>query len=74
MSTLVEIQDAVARLPGEERKALRVWLDSQEEPEMNAAEEERLLRSLDDAMRNIDAAKGVPIEAVRSRVNSWAAR
>lgn len=74
MSTLVEIQEAVARLPGEERKALRVWLDSREEPEMNATEQARLLRSLDDAMRDVDAGKGVPMDAVRSRVHSWAAR
>jgi len=74
MSTLVEIQDAVARLPSDERKALQVWLNSQGEPEMTAREEERLLRSLDEAMHDIDAGKGVPMDAVRSRVHSWAAR
>ena len=74
MSTLVEIQDAVAQLPSNERKALQLWLDSQAEPEMTAQEEQRLLRSLDEAIRDVDAGKGVPIDEVRKRVASWAAR
>jgi hypothetical protein len=74
MSTLVEIQDAVAHLSSNERKALQLWLDSQSEPDMTAQEEQRLLRSLDEAMRDIDAGKGVSIDEVRKRVNSWVAR
>ena len=49
MSKLLEIQDAVARLPGSERKALQLWLNSQTEPELTAWEEQRLLRWLDQA-------------------------
>jgi hypothetical protein len=74
MSTLVEIQDAVARLPGSERKVLQLWLNSQNEPELTASEEERLLRSLDEAVRDVEAGKGVPINAVRNHVASWAAK
>jgi len=74
MSTLVEIQDAVAQLPSNEKKALQLWLNSQAEPEMSIQEEERLLRSLDEAMRDIDAGKGVSIDEVRKRVGSWAAK
>ncbi len=74
MSTLIEIQDAVARLPSNEKKALQLWLNSQAEPEMTAQEEARLLRSLDEAMRDIDAGKGVSVDEVRKRVASWAAR
>jgi hypothetical protein len=74
MSTLVEIQDAVAQLPDNEKKALQLWLNSQAEPKMSAQEEEQLLRSLDEAMRDIDAGKGVTIDEVRKRVGSWAAR
>jgi hypothetical protein len=37
-------------------------------------EEQRLLRSLDEAVRDIDAGKGVPINDVRKRVASWAAK
>ena len=74
MSTLAEIQDAVAQLPSAERKALQVWLNSQAEPEMSAQEEEHLLRSLDEAMRDIDAGKSASMEEVRKRIGSWAAR
>ena len=62
MSTLIEIQDAVAQLPSNEKKALQLRLNSQAEPDMTAQEEQRLLRSLDEAMRDIDAGKGVSID------------
>ena len=74
MSTLIEIQDAVAHLPSDERKALQLWLNSQTEPEMTAQEEQRLLRALDEAVRDIDAGKSVPIDDARKRVGSWAAK
>jgi hypothetical protein len=74
MSTLLEIQEAVSHLPDNERQALQLWLNSQSEPELTAEEEQRLLRSLDEAVRDIDAGKGVPIEDVRKRVGSWAAK
>jgi hypothetical protein len=74
MSTLIEIQDAVAQLPSNEKKALQLWLNSQAEPEMTAQEEQRLLRSLDEAMCDIDAGKGVSMDEVRKRVGSWAAK
>ena len=74
MSTLAEIQDAVARLPRAERKALQVWLNSQAEPEMSSEEEARLLRSLEEAIRDIDAGKGVAIDEVHQQIGSWAAK
>jgi len=74
MSSLVEIQDAVSHLPSDERKALQFWLNSQAEPELTAQEEQRLLRSLDEAIRDIDAGKGVSIDKVRQRVASWVAK
>jgi hypothetical protein len=74
MSTLLEIQDAVALLPSNERKALQLWLDSQAEPEMSAREEQRLLRSLDEAVRDIDAGSGVSPNEARKKIGSWAAR
>ena len=70
----MEIQDAVAHLPSNERKALQLWLNSQSEPELTAQEEQRLLHSLDEAARDIDAGKGVSLDEVRKRVGSWAAK
>lgn len=74
MSTLGEIQDAVAQLPHNEKKALQIWLNSQAELEMSSEEEQRLLHSLDAAMRDVDAGQGVSMDEVRQRVNSWAAK
>lgn len=74
MSTLVEIQDAVAHLPGDERKALQLWLNSMVEADLSVQEEEGLLRSLDDAARDVDAGKGIAIDEVRKRVRSWVVR
>jgi len=74
MSTLVEIQDAVAHLPSNERKALQLWLNSQSEPNMTVQEERSLLESLDQAVRDIDAGKGIPMDDVRKRVHSGAAK
>lgn len=74
MSTLVEIQDAVSHLSGRERKALQFWLNSMVEPEMSPEGEARLLQSLDDAVRDMDAGKGIAIDEVRKRVSSWAAK
>jgi len=40
----------------------------------DALEERRLLRSLDEAIRDIDAGKGMSLEDVRKRVASWAGK
>jgi hypothetical protein len=74
MSTLVEIQDAITKLRDDERSALATWLLSRGAPELSAEDEERLLRSLDEAIRDVDAGQGVPIGDVRQRVTSWAAK
>ena len=68
MSTLAEIQEAVTRLNDDEKKALSLWLNSQTAAEPNAEDQQVLLRSLDEAIRDLDAGKGVPIEDVRA---SW---
>jgi hypothetical protein len=74
MSTLIEIQDAVSHLPNSEREALQLWLNSQNEPLLSVSEEKRLLRSLDEAVRDVDAGKGISIDEVRKHVGAWAAK
>jgi len=74
MSTLAEIQEAIIGLPVEERNALSTWLDSRSALAMNPQEEEILLRSLDEAIRDLDSGKGVRMEEVRTQVASWASR
>lgn len=70
----MEIQDAVAELREEEKQALAVWLASQTPPEMGAEDERKLLRTLDEAVRDVEVGKGVPMNEVRKRVASWAAK
>lgn len=74
MSTLAEIQDAITHLRDDERKALAAWFDSQSAPAMSAADEQRLLQSLDEAMRDVEAGKALPVEDVRKLVTSWVAK
>ena len=59
MSTLPEIQEAITRLPEEERRALSAWLDSQNPKALSPGDEDKLLRSLDQALRDIDNGKGI---------------
>jgi len=74
VSTLIEIQNAVAQLPSNERKALQLWLNSQSEPELTVQEEEHLLRSLDDAIRDTDGGRSASIDEIRKRISSWATK
>lgn len=74
MSTLSEIQEAVGKLQPSEKTALSMWLDSQITPTMSAQEEQQLLRSLDEAMRDVDAGRGVSIQDAHKLVASWAAK
>ena len=74
MSTLTEIQEAVGKLPQSEKTALSLWLDSQLTPAMSAQEEQQLLWSLDEAMRDVDAGHGVSMQDAHKLVASWAAK
>src|SRR6267142_5656962 len=64
MTTLAEIQDAISQLTDREQTALAVWLDSRRTSGLNIQDEESLLRSLDEATKDINAGKGVSIEEV----------
>jgi hypothetical protein len=74
MSTLAEVQEAIVHLPENERQALSIWLRSQEPARLSDADEQVLLRSLDEAMQAIDEGRGVGVEDVRARVASWASK
>jgi hypothetical protein len=70
----MEIQAAIQKLSPEERSRLTAWLESQEEPMLSDGEEAALLRRLDNAAKELDDGKGVPIEKVRSLVSKWASK
>ena len=74
MSTLLEIQEAVTRLPADEKSALSLWLNSQAAPALSAQEEQQLLCSLDEAIRDVDAGRGVSMPDAHKLVASWAAK
>jgi hypothetical protein len=63
-STITEIQEAIVRLPANEKSALASWLQSQEEPVMSEAEKAAvLLARLDKAAAQLDAREGIPSTA-----------
>jgi hypothetical protein len=72
MSTMVEIQTAIERLPVREQQALSAWLTSREGAELSPGEEARLLARLDRATEQLDAGQGVPSDHVRRMVSEWA--
>jgi hypothetical protein len=71
MSTVAELQQRISELPKADRTALVAWMESQEEPNMSAAEEAALLASLDKASRQLDPGQGVPIEQARDLIAKW---
>jgi hypothetical protein len=74
MSTIAEIQEAIEKLPPNEKSALASWLQSQEEPIMSAAEEKALLARLDKAAAELDSGQGVPLGRVREKIRGWAGK
>ncbi len=74
MSTITEIQEAIARLPANEKSALSAWLQSQEEPPMSEAEEAALLASLDKAAAELDAGESTPVARVREDIRRWSSK
>ncbi|MFO1513222.1 MAG: hypothetical protein U1F83_09975 [Verrucomicrobiota bacterium] len=74
MSTVLEIQAAIQKLPAKDKSALTAWLESQEEPTLSSQEEAALLARLDKATQELDAGKGVSLQNVRGMVGKWATK
>jgi hypothetical protein len=74
MSTITEIQEAIQKLPANEKSALAAWLQSQEELTMFPEEEAALLARLDKATTELGSGKGVPLERVREKIRGWAGK
>ena len=76
MSTMAEIESAIAHLPAAEREALegrllarRFGLEA-----LDAGERAALLASLDEAEREIDSGRGLSADDLRRDVRAWAGR
>jgi hypothetical protein len=74
MSTVIEIQEAIQKLPSKDKSALTAWLESQDEPTLSPQEEAALLARLDKATQELDAGKGVSLQNVRGMVGKWATK
>jgi hypothetical protein len=74
VSTIAEIQDAIEKLPPQEKEALSTWISSQEEIEMSLDEEAALLASLEKAEQQLDSGKGIPLEKARDMVRQWVSK
>jgi hypothetical protein len=74
MSTVLEIQEAIQKLPSKDKSALTAWLESQQEPTMSPQEEAALLARLDRAAQQLDNGHGIPLEKIRGLVGKWATK
>ena len=71
---MAEIQEAIEKLPPQEKEALSTWLSSHEEAPMSADEEAALHVSLERAEKQLDSGQGVPLDKARDMVRKWASR
>jgi hypothetical protein len=74
VSTIAQIQEAIEKLPANEKLALAAWLQSQDEPIISEAEETALLARLDKASAELDAGNGVSLARVREKIRGWAGK
>jgi hypothetical protein len=70
MSTVQEIQNAIARLPADERLNLFDWIHSQEEADP-AAEDTKLLKMAEEGARQLDEGRGISLEEARKLTSRW---
>ena len=71
---MTQIQEAISRLPANERSALAAWLQSQEEPVLSQSEETALLARFDKAAAELESGKGVPSNAFCEKIRGWAGK
>lgn len=69
MSTVGEIQSALANLPLEAQHEVAAWLEARLWPETPA-----MIAAIDDAERSLAQEGGVPVEEVRRNLRSWITR
>ncbi len=66
MSTIAEIESALAKLPVEAQHEIAAWLEARLWPETPA-----ILAAIDEAERSLSDEGGVPVEEVRKNLRSW---
>ena len=73
MSTVKEIQEAIAQLPEEARMTLLEWIHIQEEVDQGSDEPE-LLRQTEEGARQLDAGQGITLAQARQRTSQWTSK
>lgn len=66
MSTVMEIESALAKLPIEAQREVAAWLEARLWPETPA-----MLAAIDEAERSLREDGGVPVEDVRKNLRQW---
>jgi hypothetical protein len=70
VSTVQEIQNAIASLPQDERLSLFDWMHGQEERDY-LANDPALLRLAEAGARQLDAGQGISLEDARKLASKW---
>ena len=68
MSTVAEIEAAIAKLPASQQWEIAKWL---EESLLNE-ETPAMLAALDEGIRSLETEPTVPLEEVRKKIKGWA--
>jgi hypothetical protein len=66
MSTVIEIESALEKLPIEAQREVAAWLETRLWPETPA-----MLAAIDEAERSLSEEGGVPVEDVRKNLRQW---
>jgi hypothetical protein len=66
MSTVMEIESALEKLPVDAQREVAAWLESKLWPETPA-----MLAGIDEAERSLSEEGGVPVEEVRKNLSQW---
>ncbi len=70
VSTIEEIQNAIASLPEEQRLRLLEWVHRHEEADY-LSDDPKLLKLAEDGARQLDAGQGIPLEEARRLTPKW---
>lgn len=68
MSTVAEIEAAIAKLPAQQKWEIAKWL----EESLLSEETPAMLAALDEGIRSLETEPTVPVEEVRRKIKGWA--
>lgn len=66
MSTVMEIESALEKLPVDAQREVAAWLEAKLWPETSA-----MIAAIDEAERSLAEEGGIPVEDVRGNLRQW---